>query len=162
MTDVSPAWERALVQAHHDEVPPALHRRVRAQFAKKDRRLRIAAAALGVLLLNHAGGNLLFPAWIADAIHGHYDGHLYREAGVAILGVGVLMILAALRTRLLDAATAVGAPVGLGFGAIGVWELQHSLFGASVHLGEGAAAVVLLYFWWQARYARPRRHEGEA
>lgn len=175
MTD---RFEQALFEAYETDVPPGLTRRVAAEIAAADlaatatsaatrqartpRRLRIAFAVFGVLLVNHATGNLLFPEAIADAIHGHYDGHLYREAGVATLGVGVLMLLAAFRSRLADAATTVAAPVGLGFGAIGLWELPRSLFGASVHLTEAAAAGVVVYFWWKSRYATDRLNEEGA
>jgi len=150
-------FEQAIADAFRDDVPPSLERRVRAQFPS--RRLQVAVGLLGFVLMNHAAGNLLFPEWIADAIHGHYDGHLYREAGVAVFGVGVLMLLAAFRHRLLDAAAAVGVPVGLGFGAIGVWEANRSLFGATVHLSEAAAAIAVLVLWWKSRYAPRRRHE---
>lgn len=181
MTD---RFEQALFEAYEADVPPALTRRVAAEIAAAEiaaaeiaaaeiaatlaarpqaaRRLRIAFAVFGVLLINHAAGNLLFPEAIADAIHGHYDGHLYREAGVATFGVGVLMLLAAFRSRLADAASAVAAPVGLGFGAIGLWELPRSLFGASVHLTEAAAAAAVIYFWWKSRYATQRLNEEEA
>lgn len=163
MTD---PFEQALFEAFEADVPPSLARRVAAHLTlaspRATRRLQLAAGLLGIILMNHAAGNLLFPEWIADAIHGHYDGHLYREAGVAVFGVGVLMLLAAFRARLLDAAVAVGVPVGLGFGAIGAWEANRSLFGAAVHLSEAAAAVLLGVLWWKFRYAARRRHEEEA
>lgn len=163
MTDLnlSQGWVDALRAAHDHDVPPSLRARLRRQLpAPLPRSIYIAVGVLGWVIFQHGMGNIVFPRWIADQTHGHYDAHSYREGAIAMVGVGLFMVFCAVRKRWLRPASAVGVPVGIGFGLHGAPEVTTTLAGFALHAAEGVTALALLFLWW--RYARRRPSEEEA
>lgn len=153
---LSQAWVDALREAHHYDVPPGLLSRLPRPIPRS---LRLAVLALGVLLFQNGVGNVVIGRWIADQVHGHYDAHSYREAAIATVGVGILLILAYFRTNWIRAATTIGVPVGLAIGITGSTEITVTPYGFALHFTEGVVAVVVLVLW--RRYAKGRRAEEQ-
>lgn len=154
---LSQAWVDALRAAHDHKVPSGLLARVPRAVPRS---LRLAVLFLGVLLVQNGIGNVAIGSWIADQVHGHYDSHSYREAAIATVAVGALLVLAYFRTSWIRAATTIGVPVGLAFGVTGSTEITVTPYGFALHFTEGVTALVILVLWW--RYARGRRHEEGA
>jgi hypothetical protein len=145
---LSQAWVDALREAHHYDVPPGLRQRLPRPVPRP---LRRVVLLLGVLLVQNGIGNVAIGPWIADQVHGHYDAHSYREAAIATVAVGVLLVLAYFRTSWIRAATTIGVPVGLALGVTGSTEITVTPYGFALHFTEGVVALVLLVMW--RRYA---------
>lgn len=159
--ELGPGWVEALRAAHDFDVPPALRARLRRELpAPLPRSIPLAVGLLGLIVVQHGFGNVVIGRWIADQTHGHYDPHMFREAAIATVGVGMLLLLAAVRRRWLAPASVVGVPVGLAFGIQGATEINETVWGFALHSMEGVLAVALAYLWW--RYARRRKAEEGA
>jgi hypothetical protein len=76
--------------------------------------------------------------------------------------VGVLLVLAAARPRLLSSAALVACPIAMFYGATGVGELDTFLNGALLHISQGLLGIALAVGWfWARRYVPGRSDEGE-
>lgn len=144
-----------LVAAHRDDPPPALAARIGAAVRRSRARswlpARVAAAALGLVLVGQGFGNLVLGHWIARNLHTTYDEHLLFEGGVVLLALGCVVLAGAVDRRLLDLAVVVGAPVGLSFAIHGSSELTEFPAGGVLHLTQGVCALALALLWWRAR-----------
>lgn len=152
-------------------VPPDLRTRVRHRAGVEDQRhsrnwlpARVAAATLAWFYFASGMTNIFLGHWLARAVHNAYAPHVYREGGLAFLAVAALVGWAALRPRWLDAAVAVGSPLGVLVAINGAGEIAHLRVGALDHVPELAGALALAFFWWRARrrYQTPGSSEEGA
>ena len=147
--------------------PPALGARVAGELRRTAHRrlapVRVAAAAMAYLFISHGVGNLVNPEWIARNVGEPNSVHFATEGGLALVAVGLVVALAALRPVWLPAAVTAGVPLGLAFGVLGVREIGEFNGGAVLHLSQLAVALYLgIALWRHRRYARALRDEGGA
>ena len=163
------AVEALLVSALDAPVPAGLAARVDAAVAqvtagvrRRWRIVRSLAAALGAVFVVNGGGNIFLGRWVARNLDAPYDPHVWREGGLALLALGALLLLAALRPRLLSAAALVACPVAAFYGVTGVGEVDDFLNGAVLHLSQGVLGIALAVGWfWARRYVSVPPNEGE-
>jgi hypothetical protein len=150
-------------------VPEGLAERVNAAVAsvtaavrRRWQVVRGVAAALGLVFVINGGGNIFLGRWVARNLDTPYDPHVWREGGLALAAVGVLLLLAAARPRLLSSAALVACPIAVFYGATGVGELDTFLNGAFLHLSQGFLGIALAVGWfWARRYVPVPSDEGE-
>ncbi len=151
-----------LAVMHDAPVPPELGQRVRRDMAPQRRGPRLAvrllAAALGGLFLFQGVPTAFASERLAEFLGFVHEPHVYFEAGVAFLAIGVVLLAGALRRRWLDGAVAIGVPVALVFAVFGMTELPHSPNPSAevLHFVQGAVAAALAAAWIAARRTNGR------
>jgi hypothetical protein len=112
------------------------------------------AAALGIQFVVNGTGSAFLGRWVADNLDEPYHPHVWREGGVALLALGVLLVVAAVRPRrLLSTAALVACPAAFFYGVTGVGELDDWINGAALHISQGVLGLGLaVSFLWARRY----------
>lgn len=140
--------------------PPAgVYRRIERELARRRARwwlaARVAAVALGVLIVWQGLSILLLGQWISRNLGEPYAEHMAIEGAFAFIAAGLAVMASALQRRWLPLGIVAGVPLGFMLGVHGIPEVDTFAWGAVLHIGEGIAAIVLLVtFVFAWRYSR--------
>lgn len=145
-----PATPPAVV-ARIDAVMPSAPLAVGLGSDRPGRWTSIVAALLAGAFVVHGGSGLVSGEWIAENLGEPYAPHPFREAGLALIALGVCAAAAAVSRRWTPVSVLTCTPVAVGFGLHGITEIGVFAAGVGLHATEGALGLLLAIAWWRER-----------
>lgn len=163
-----PFTEALITRGLDAPMPPGLAARVEAVVAPVVTSLRRRwlvvrglAVALGVAFVFNGAGNVFLGRSIAENLGEPYSPHVWREGGVALAAIGLVLLIAAARPRrLLSPAAIVACPLAAYYGVVGVGEFDDWVNGGVLHTTQGVLGIALAVgLFWARRYVSPPTDE---
>lgn len=117
--------------------------------------VRFFAAALGGALIVPALIQIFAGERLSRFLGLRYEPHFYREYGIVLIVIGIVVVAGAVRPKWLVAGVSTGPAAAIAVGLFAATEIPHARNpGAELlHFGQAALGIALLIAW----FARRRR-----